>query len=275
LLGPPQKAVINANWKTAGEQFAGDGFHTLTLHRSLMELGRIGGTGDVAMTEKVAPAMYAVEVSANGHGVRLIPPYKTLRSLIGKERPANLSVDEELIRLPPPGLTREMVPQLKTHLSDDQRWLLANHPPSAGGLFPNVGFLWFYTQQLDGSLGARMGLHTFLPRGPHQFEYWTWVFAEKDAPEALKQQMLEASVQSVGNTGMTEMDDAETWPHIQEAARGPVGREETIKYHALAGENRPPNWPSTAGGKVFNGFSKDDTQWNWWLHWKAMMDAPV
>src|SRR5690606_39714533 len=35
LLGPPQRYVIPANWKTASEQNACDGFHTLTLHRSL------------------------------------------------------------------------------------------------------------------------------------------------------------------------------------------------------------------------------------------------
>ena len=274
LLGPPQKATINANWKTAGEQSAGDGFHTLTLHRSLMELGRIGGTGDTEMNEKIAPAMYAVEVSANGHGCRLIPPYKSLRSLIGKKND-ELSVDEELTHLPPPGLTPEMVPELKTHLSDDQLWVLANNPPAAGGIFPNIGFLWLYTQQLDGTLGARMALHTFVPRGPDKFEFWTWAFAEKDAPELFKQKMLEATVQSLGNTGMTELDDAETWPHMQQSARGAVGRDLTIKYQAIAGENRPTKWPASAGGLVFEGFSKDDTQWQWWLKWKELMDAPL
>src|ERR1700754_155059 len=32
VLGPPQRFTIHANWKTAGEQSAADGFHTLTLH---------------------------------------------------------------------------------------------------------------------------------------------------------------------------------------------------------------------------------------------------
>ena len=32
VLGPPQRLTIDANWKTAGEQSACDGFHTLTLH---------------------------------------------------------------------------------------------------------------------------------------------------------------------------------------------------------------------------------------------------
>src|SRR3546814_4923395 len=41
-LGPPQRILLDANWKTAGEQSGVDGFHTLTLHRSLMEVGQFG-----------------------------------------------------------------------------------------------------------------------------------------------------------------------------------------------------------------------------------------
>ncbi len=55
-LGPPQRLTINANWKTAGEQSACDGFHTLTLHRSLLERGVLGGKGGTA--DDFAPAMY-------------------------------------------------------------------------------------------------------------------------------------------------------------------------------------------------------------------------
>lgn len=273
LLGPPQKAMIQANWKTAGEQFAGDGYHTLTLHRSLMDLGRIGGSNkDTGEAEKVSPGMYAVEISANGHGMRMIPPYRTLRALIGTKK-EGLTPMEQLAEFPPPGITQEMLPELEKRLSPEQLWLLAEHGPAVGGMFPNVGFLWFYHQQVDGTVTPRMGLHTFLPRGPDKFEFWTWILAEKDTPEEVKQQMMEASVQSLGNTGMTEMDDAETWPHMQEAAKGPIGSEQTIKYQAIAGESRPDDWPEAAGGHVYNGFTKDDNQWNWWMRWKEMMDS--
>ena len=43
VLGPPQRLIIDANWKTAGEQSACDGFHTLTLHQSLLDRGVMGG----------------------------------------------------------------------------------------------------------------------------------------------------------------------------------------------------------------------------------------
>src|SRR3546814_5513917 len=36
MLGPPQRFVLPCNWQIPGEQSGSDGFHTLTLHRSLM-----------------------------------------------------------------------------------------------------------------------------------------------------------------------------------------------------------------------------------------------
>ena len=37
MLGAPQRFVVKANWKAAAEQFSGaDGYHLMTLHRSLI-----------------------------------------------------------------------------------------------------------------------------------------------------------------------------------------------------------------------------------------------
>ena len=45
VLGPPQRLTIDANWKTAGEQSASDGYHMLTLHQSLLERGGLPWVG--------------------------------------------------------------------------------------------------------------------------------------------------------------------------------------------------------------------------------------
>src|SRR3546814_8854624 len=50
-LGPPQRILLDANWKTAGEQSGVDGFHTLTLHRSLMEVGQFGRRSEERTSE--------------------------------------------------------------------------------------------------------------------------------------------------------------------------------------------------------------------------------
>src|SRR3546814_20972234 len=69
VLGPPQRVMVSANWKTAGEQNASDGFHTLTLHRSLMEIGQFGSNADDIYSN--APAMYGIDVASDaGHPLR-------------------------------------------------------------------------------------------------------------------------------------------------------------------------------------------------------------
>ena len=71
LLGPPQRFIVPCNWKIPSEQSASDGFHTLTLHRSLMEGGIMGGTAESIYDQ--APGMYGVDVSCEqGHSLRCL-----------------------------------------------------------------------------------------------------------------------------------------------------------------------------------------------------------
>lgn len=105
VLGPPQRFIIKANWKTAAEQGACDGYHTLTLHRWLGEIGPYakkpnaeGGGADLT------PEMYGVEVwTDHGHTMRCIDLGRKVHRITGRD-PAELSAQEKLTVLPPPGL---------------------------------------------------------------------------------------------------------------------------------------------------------------------------
>src|SRR3546814_2873781 len=78
-LGPPQRILLDANWTTAGEQSGVDGFHPLTLHRQLMEVGQIGRNAD-DISAKV-PAMYGLHTGPEqGPAFRTIPPDTTFGS---------------------------------------------------------------------------------------------------------------------------------------------------------------------------------------------------
>jgi phenylpropionate dioxygenase-like ring-hydroxylating dioxygenase large terminal subunit len=271
VLGPPQRILIPANWKTASEQSACDGFHTLTLHRSLMEIGQMGGGGDSIYDQ--APAMYGIDISCKeGHSLRCIPAEQTFSMIMGSGI-EKLSPDERLKVLPPPGISQELLPQLYKHLSPDQMKLMASAPPQVGGLFPNAGFLFIYAPAADGTMVGALAFHAFIPRGPEHFEFWTWLFAEKDASPEMKKAMRAAGIQAVGTSGTIEQDDADTWPHMSESARGVMGKQETLKYQALLGEKKPEGW--VGGGYVYEGFTKDDTQWNWWLAYRDLMSGEV
>jgi phenylpropionate dioxygenase-like ring-hydroxylating dioxygenase large terminal subunit len=40
VIGPPQRWMVDVDWKIAGENFVGDSYHTLMTHRSMVELGQ-------------------------------------------------------------------------------------------------------------------------------------------------------------------------------------------------------------------------------------------
>jgi len=267
MLGPPQRFVLPCNWKIPGEQSGSDGFHTLTLHRSLMEGGIMGGTPESIYDN--APGMYGVDVSdKHGHSLRCLEAAQTFKmfadvSFEGK------SVEERLNLLPPPGITKELIPQLFKNLSKEQVEQLATIPPQVGGIFPNILLAFIFAPRTDGGSSGALALHTYVPRGPDKVEFINFIFAEKDAPEQVKRDMLQNAIQQTGTSGIIEQDDADTWPQIMRNSRGTVSKTITLKYQALHGHERPENWYGE--GLLYPGFTKDDTQWNWWLAYYDLM----
>jgi len=273
VLGPPQRWLIDGNWKLAAEQFVGgDAYHVMTLHRSIFEMGLIGNVADITADE--APGAMGWDIAfPEGHSFRCAP--MDFSPIFGKERAEKMTAREKLLALPPPGMTPALVEEMFTRFDDEQLQMMADRPPTVGGLFPNVGthnFLWPHPD--GGILGAAYGLHAFIPRGPDRVEWWNWQLVEKDAPKELKDRIAETCIMAVGPTGMLEADDGECWPFMQRVAKGAeAGRGVTgvIKYHAMIGENRPGDWPPSAGGTVSEGFSKDDGQWAFWRRYNELM----
>ena len=70
-------------------------------------------------------------------------------------------------------------------------------------------------------------------------------------------------------SGFVETDDSDTWPQMHQSSKGIMGRQQKLRYQALVGDNKPQDWPG--GGHVYDGFTKDDNQWNWWLRWNEFM----
>ncbi|WP_313296045.1 aromatic ring-hydroxylating dioxygenase subunit alpha [Diaphorobacter sp.] len=270
VLGPPQRFTVRANWKAAGEQSAADGYHTLTLHRWLGEVGNYSKKGEgEGSGGDLSPEMYGVEVSSpHGHALRCIDLGRKIRRMTGLD-PDVLSVDEKLNALPPAGMTKDMVEQLKRNLTPGQLQVQTSMPPQVGGIFPNVLFGFVYIPQADGSVVGSMTMHAYVPKGPDKLEFVNWIFAEKDAPQELRDKMLRQTIQLFGTSGMVEQDDSDTWPHMTLAAKGAQGKKMTLKYQAVYETGAPNGWPGP--GIVNEGFTKDDTQWHWWLYWRQLM----
>ena len=269
VLGPPQRFIVRANWKTAGEQSAADGFHTLMLHRWLGEVGNYAQTAANSGGGDLSQEMVGVEISSpHGHAMRCIDLGRKISKLTGLD-PAKLSLDEKLEALPPAGMTRAMLPELKKKLNEGQLQVLTSMPPQVGGIFPNVLFAFIYMPQADGTVLGLTLLHTYVPRGPDKLEFTNWLLAERDTPPELRAKMRQQSTQMFGTSGMVEQDDSDTWPHMTASAKGAMGRKSTMKYQAIYETDKPKGWPGP--GIVNEGFTKDDTQWHWWLYWHELM----
>mgnify|MGYP000527762201 CR=1 FL=1 len=272
VAGPPQRFVIRGNWKAACEQSAADGFHTLTLHRWLGEVGNYTEEKeDGSKDSDLAKEMFGAEISSpHGHALRCIDLARKIKKLTGQDA-SELSVDEILRVLPPPGMTDEMVDELKENLSSEQLEVMAWMPPQVGGMFPNILFEFLYLPQADGSVVGALALHVYTPKGPDKLEFANWIFVEKDTPPELRERMIKQSVQLLGTSGMVEQDDADTWSQMTLAARGAQAQKQTMKYQAMYESGAPEGWPGP--GIVNEGFTKDDTQWHWWKYWYELMIA--
>lgn len=255
VVGSPQRFVINANWKVASEQFAGDAYHASQLHKSLGELRgmdpndpQVWGMCDT----KVA--------TLQGHGVICFHQANRFgRSVPGF---ADLPAIEKLRLFPPPGMPSEMVDQLPARFPPHELNALADTPPSNGIVFPNLG-IWSTTSMLpDGTLTSFLSLRTYVPHGVDQFEFVMWVLAEKGSSDTFRENMLRVTSLAQGAAGFVEQDDAEVWPSASAGGRGFIGRQNTLKYLASSEHQPPPDWPG--GGIVATDFSRDDSQWLWW-----------
>ena len=56
---------------------------------------------------------------------------------------------------------------------------------------------------------------------------------------------------------------------MTKATSGYYGRKGKLRYQAIGEEGKPEGWPG--GAKVYDGFGKDNNQWNWWLRWAELM----
>jgi hypothetical protein len=146
---------------------------------------------------------------------------------------------------------------------------MADTPPTVGGLFPNMGTFSSAAPLPGSQASSKLVWHAFVPKGPDTFEFYNWYLVERSCPDEERERMTRAATLAFGVSGFVETDDAMMWPQMTQNARGVMARDETIKYQALLGENRPDDWEG--GGNVHDGFSKDDNQWGWWLRWAEFM----
>jgi phenylpropionate dioxygenase-like ring-hydroxylating dioxygenase large terminal subunit len=258
VVGPPQRWIVASNWKLGPEQFAGDGYHALTSHVS------------VGTRETQLGSLNGIDISINGHGARCIGPDPlkiTGSHMRGEERHDNSH--SALRALPPTGLTPVLVEEFLATASQEQIALVAACPPTVGTIFPN--FMWLCVQIPGPNSNVLFGMHDIRimrPLSHDRTEMWSWALVERDIPQELKDEALNARTFYFSPAGAIERDDVEMWTRIQRAAAGPIGQNASVHYRALSAPDDDELFP---GLKTWRGWSLENTAWEYMLRWRALM----
>jgi phenylpropionate dioxygenase-like ring-hydroxylating dioxygenase large terminal subunit len=248
VAGPPSRWIIPANWKSGAENSAGDSYHTVTLHRSLVEMGLIksfdNGTFDVHITE------------CGGHSMMMRRNDPETDWFFG--HPASI---------------RELMNS--EALSPDQ-WELARRGfANTGTVFPNLSFLHQFANDDSSKLPVgTFSIAQWQPKSATETEVIRWILVPKEAPIEYKERSATVSAATFGPAGYFEQDDMIVWGGIARAGQSTYARsrDALLNYEmGLPGMSEAtiiPDWPGP--GVVYNSRLEEGvmrTFYRTWLRW--------
>ncbi|MGH8009235.1 MAG: aromatic ring-hydroxylating oxygenase subunit alpha [Candidatus Binatia bacterium] len=249
VLGPPQRWVVETNWKLPALNFGTDTQHALRVHYGPLAIGQSAGAPGVAEMMKIFGESPQVSFP-QGHGLILIlnPPHF----------PDYFGFPSELAPLYQRTLNREQLHFFKR-------------------MFTSVGTLFPYTSWIQPVLGVAaerppvgfVSLRSWQPLGPQKIELWSWYFAEKEASAAWKAETLRAGIQTFAMSGTFEEDDAEVWASIVRATKGSMARRQMMDFRA--GVSLPPRKDFPGPGTAYSTLFSEPEQFNFLRRWKQLI----
>jgi nitrite reductase/ring-hydroxylating ferredoxin subunit len=246
VIGPPQRWMVDVNWKVPAGSFAGDSYHLLTLHGLLF--GR--GSG------RIWPGDGYQIHTENGHGIGL--------NLPGSAEPV------EPFCLQPEELLEELPHQLSQQQLDVLRPVRNTH----GNIFPNLSF--FDTSLRLGSnqpFLSFLSLRQLQPRGSDRLEFLAWCLLPKAAAAWRKQATRQLYVSGFGPAGTIEQDDTAAWRRITEGNRGVMARRLTLHYGMGLGSQQPVDgWPGP--GTAYPSDMSEANERAFVAYWLDLMSRP-
>ncbi len=228
VVGEPQRWVMDANWKQGADNFAGDDYHTLFLHKSMFEIGAI----------QIPPRanMYGYHVQVgNGHQM-------------------SFSIAPELDDPGPKfwGYSPEVVELFnEANVTREQFELAHRSRISVGTIFPNFSFLQLPLTH-DPKNVPPQGMVTvrqWQPKESGQMEVWVWFMVWKDMPEEQKLLSYRASMGTFSVSGIFEQDDAEPWQSIARTGGTAFARKSNMHFNfqmglpGYGGAEPSSDWP--------------------------------
>ncbi|WP_102345856.1 aromatic ring-hydroxylating oxygenase subunit alpha [Bacillus sp. Marseille-P3661] len=222
VTGPPQRWIVETNWKIPSENIVGDSYHTPISHKSAMEVG----LANIQKAKDALPGSQkdGAEICAGSGnvGFRMVPSGSFW------------------------GYPKELIDSLKMNVTPEQFKLIEDgYFPFRGHIFPNLSFLNTATYvREDQVISNFLTFRVWQPLGPDKIEIISWSFVPKGAPNEFKDYSKKAYIATFGTSGMYEVDDAENWLSITRNTRGKNVRNfyQNIKM-GMDTDKILPDWP--------------------------------
>ncbi|HEY2987000.1 MAG TPA: Rieske 2Fe-2S domain-containing protein [Candidatus Binatia bacterium] len=235
----PIRWVVDANWKTAAENFGGDGYHIASTHGSARDLGIDTTTSETRISAK------GHQISCgNGH---ILVAWATPPEDAGPwfAQPVAELAD----------YMKKHTAEIESRLGDVRARKVS---PSAGTVFPNLSVHWLTRT-----------IRVWHPRGPDKMEIWSWAIVDKAAPPEIKEVMRFTSQYRFSPTGVFEQDDMDNWIQVTGAARSVIARRYPANYQMSLNE---PAADVGLRGRITSRWS-DSNQLSMYLHWAKVLEA--
>ena len=258
VVGTPVRNIIQTNWKVEGENFSGDGYHTMVTHATALELGLFAGPNDLEkLSDDVRPKFTGRTVDCgNGHTLRV------QRLPVGDDGESKYW-----------GYPEYMWPMFDRNLTPDQQEVMSCLSVFHGSIFPNVSFIENFKTNVDGpERHARYFRITIrYPISATESEELWFLFQPREADADWKRLSFLAYLRTNGPSGMFEIDDAENFVGITEASVGDVSRTLPVPLLGGAHHEAAPDelgWP----GDVVDGDKTERTLRAFHRRWAELVE---
>lgn len=242
FIGGVHKWVIPSNWKMPSDNFAGDGYHIATTHRSINMARGNNSDRNLGAANTTRRAVYP----GNGHGAGSIDTNPDGQPEEGGRRGGVIS-----------SYYKQHESELPAQMGPVKAKYASARTTSNTNTFPNLATI-------------QTSFRIWHPRGPEKTEVWSYTYVEKNAPGEVKKAWRDSVLQSFGPSGNLEQDDMNNFNQCTSSGKSLIGQRYLMNlqlglHHESRSEEVPgllTTSPSEVNQRGFYGW------------WAKMMDAP-
>ncbi|MBM3678323.1 MAG: Rieske 2Fe-2S domain-containing protein [Actinobacteria bacterium] len=238
VVGEPHRWHMDVNWKIGGENFSGDDYHTLTLHKSMWDLGII--------PVPAAANMMGKHIQAGGEFA---------------SHSMSFSIDPNEDGPPPHwwGLTDEQAALLdRSRVTPEHLRVARRARVTVGTMFPNLSLILLALSRDPKRKppSIMFGVRQWQPSGPNGMELWSWVFAWEEMPADYQREMYLNHASTFGTSGIFEQDDTEPWSSMTRTGGSTFARKQKLRLNYKMGH------AGVGSSEVITDFAGPGTVWS-------------